>query len=205
MNLIELDIMGIADTHSHSEAYTLILSELEGIRKLPIVIGSFEAQSIAIALEENIKPNRPLTHDLIKNVLNGYDIQFKKVIIYKLEDGIFYSNIVCIKNNEEKVMDARTSDAIALAARFSAPIYIKEKILKETGIIIEYESKSTSKKDKQMPPNNKKISSKLKKTSNQKPYKSLSLDTLKSLLKGAIKSENYEIAILIRDEIESRN
>ena len=129
MSLIRLNIKGISYSQTQSGAYALILSEENGERKLPIVIGAFEAQSIAIALEKDIRPPRPLTHDLFKNFSDRFSIIVKQVIIHKLVDGVFYSSLICENNNKEEIIDARTSDAIALALRFSAPIFTYKNIL----------------------------------------------------------------------------
>jgi uncharacterized protein len=123
MSLVKLTIKGISYSQTQNGAYALILNEENGDRKLPIVIGAFEAQAIAIALEKNIQPPRPLTHDLFKTFAERFDIVIKEVIIHKLIDGVFYSSIVCESNFKEEIIDARTSDAIALALRFSAPIF----------------------------------------------------------------------------------
>ena len=128
MNLVELSVNRISYSQSQNGAYALILEELDGERKLPIVIGGFEAQSIAIALDKEIQPPRPLTHDLFKNLADNYDIKIKQVIINKLVDGVFYSTVVCERHKEEEIFDARTSDAIALALRFESPIYTYDKI-----------------------------------------------------------------------------
>ena len=129
MSLVELSVNRISYSQSQNGAYALILEEIEGERKLPIVIGGFEAQSIAIALDKEIQPPRPLTHDLFKNLANNYEIKVKQVIIHKLVDGIFFSSIICERDNEEEIFDARTSDAIALALRFESPIFTYDKIL----------------------------------------------------------------------------
>ena len=129
MELISLKVKGISYSETQSGAYALILSEKDGNRKLPVIIGGFEAQSIAIAIEDEIKPSRPLTHDLFKNFANKFSIKIKKVIIHKLLDGVFYSSIICEKNKIEEVIDSRTSDAIALALRFNAPILTYNSIL----------------------------------------------------------------------------
>ena len=126
MNLIQLLINGISYSQTQNGAYALILSEIEGERKLPIVIGTNEAQSIAIAIEKEIKPPRPLTHDLFKNFCLRFDIQIKQVIIHKLVDGVFYSSVICERDGIEEIIDSRSSDAIALALRFEAPIYTYE-------------------------------------------------------------------------------
>ena len=131
MKLIELTIFGISFSQTQTGAYALILSEIDGNRKLPIVIGGFEAQSIAIGLEKDVNPPRPLTHDLFKNLLDSYKISIKHVIINKLVDGIFFANIICEKGKKQEVLDARTSDAVAIAIRSKVPIYTLENVLSE--------------------------------------------------------------------------
>ena len=128
MSLVKLHIKGISYSQTQNGAYALILNEADGDRKLPIVIGAFEAQSIAIALEKEIKPPRPLTHDLFKNFADRFDIVVKQVIIHKLVDGVFFSSIICERDKIEEIIDARTSDAIALAIRFNAPIFTYKNI-----------------------------------------------------------------------------
>jgi len=141
MSLVRLNIKGISYSQTQSGAYALILSEVDGQRKLPIVIGAFEAQSIAIALEKDIQPPRPLTHDLFKNFSDRFDIVVKQVIIHKLVDGVFYASLICERDKVEEIIDARTSDAIALALRFSAPIFTYKNILEKAGIILKTDSK----------------------------------------------------------------
>ena len=136
MSLVRLNIKGISYSQTQNGAYALILNEVDGERKLPIVIGAFEAQSIAIALEKEIKPPRPLTHDLFKNFADRFAIVVKQVIIHKLVDGVFYSSIICERDNLEEIIDARTSDAIALALRFKAPIFTYKTILEKAGIYL---------------------------------------------------------------------
>ena len=133
MNLIELNVKRISYSQSQNGAYALILEEVDGERKLPIVIGGFEAQSIAIALDKNIEPPRPLTHDLFKTFSKNFEINIKQVIIHKLIDGIFYSSLICERDKVEEIIDARTSDAVALSIRFNAPIFTYENILKKAG------------------------------------------------------------------------
>ena len=137
MSLIRLNIKGISYSQTQNGAYALILNEVDGERKLPIVIGAFEAQSIAIALEKEIRPPRPLTHDLFKTFSDKFDIVVKQVIIHKLVDGVFYSSLVCEKDDHEEIIDARTSDAIALALRFQAPIFTYQNILDKAGIYLQ--------------------------------------------------------------------
>ena len=133
MSLIQLTIKGISYSQTQSGAYALVLSEIEGSRTLPIIIGAFEAQSIAIALETEIRPPRPLTHDLFKTFSDTFKINIKEVIIHKLVDGVFFSSLVCEREGVEEVIDTRTSDAIAIAVRFNAPIYTYENILDKAG------------------------------------------------------------------------
>jgi bifunctional DNase/RNase len=200
MNLVPLKIKGISYSQTQNGAYALILTEIDGERKLPIVIGAFEAQSIAIALEKDIKPPRPLTHDLFKSFAKRFDIQLKKVIIHKLVDGVFYASIVCHKDGQEEVLDARTSDAIALALRFDTSIFTYESILEQAGIILDVKEadpkKIESYKKPQQLPQDTKADPSLSK---------LSLDKLKEALEQAVQMEDYEYAAAIRDEISKRN
>ncbi|MGB2257220.1 MAG: bifunctional nuclease domain-containing protein [Flavobacteriaceae bacterium] len=200
MSLIRLNIKGISYSQTQSGAYALILSEENGKRKLPIVIGAFEAQSIAIALEKDIRPPRPLTHDLFKNFSDRFSIIVKQVIIHKLVDGVFYSSLICENNNKEEIIDARTSDAIALALRFSAPIFTYKNILEKAGVKLNIDlenQKSEDLIDDEVP--NEKSEDFSKNTFNK-----LSLTELKNLLKKAVDDENYEVAAKIRDEISKR-
>ena len=200
MSLIRLNIKGISYSQTQSGAYALILSEENGKRKLPIVIGAFEAQSIAIALEKDIRPPRPLTHDLFKNFSDRFSIIVKQVIIHKLVDGVFYSSLICENNNKEEIIDARTSDAIALALRFSAPIFTYKNILEKAGVKLNIDlenQKSEDLIDNEVP--NEKSEDFSKNTFNK-----LSLTELKNLLKKAVDDENYEDAAKIRDEISKR-
>ena len=198
MNLIELLINGISYSQTQNGAYALILSEIEGERKLPIVIGTNEAQSIAIAIEKEIKPPRPLTHDLFKNFCVRFDIKIKQVIIHKLVDGVFYSSVICERDGIEEIIDSRSSDAIALAIRFEAPIYTYENILEKAGVVIKVEKEIDEKsllKELFSDENSEVENSDL----NEKTTKEL-----EELLKIAVQNENYESAAKIRDEISNR-
>ena len=198
MNLVQLLINGISYSQTQNGAYALILSELEGERKLPIVIGTNEAQSIAIAIEKEIKPPRPLTHDLFKNFCVRFDIKIKQVIIHKLVDGVFYSSVICERDGIEEIIDSRSSDAIALAIRFEAPIYTYENILEKAGVIIKVEKEIDERsllKELFSDENSEVASSELKEKTTQE---------LEELLKIAIQNENYESAAKIRDEISNR-
>ena len=198
MNLIELLINGISYSQTQNGAYALILSEIEGERKLPIVIGTNEAQSIAIAIEKEIKPPRPLTHDLFKNFCVRFDIKIKKVIIHKLIDGVFYSSVICKRDGIEEIIDSRSSDAIALAIRFEAPIYTYENILEKAGVVIKLEKEIDEKSLL------KELFSEEKSEVENSELKVKTTKELEELLKIAVQNENYESAAKIRDEISNR-
>ncbi|HSP40223.1 MAG TPA: bifunctional nuclease family protein [Gillisia sp.] len=203
MSLVRLNIKGISYSQTQNGAYALILSEVDGDRKLPIVIGAFEAQSIAIALEKEIKPPRPLTHDLFKNFSDRFEIVVKQVIIHKLVDGVFYSSLICERDKIEEIIDARTSDAIALALRFNAPIFTYKNILDKAGIYLKGEGS-------EMPPTTPQEDLEVDEviheslSSKDTNYKKMSLDELETLLSQAVKNEDYEKAARIRDEISKR-
>lgn len=206
MSLVKLTIKGISYSQTQNGAYALILNEVDGERKLPIVIGAFEAQSIAIALEKEIKPPRPLTHDLFKNFADRFDIVVKQVIIHKLVDGVFYSSIICERDKIEEIIDARTSDAIALALRFSAPIFTYKNILDKAGI---YLKGNTGDGDKPMEDMDNVLSNPetfgMEESSHSGDlYTKHSLSELNELLEGAVNDEDYEKAAKIRDEISKR-
>ncbi len=206
MSLVRLNIKGISYSQTQNGAYALILSEVEGERKLPIVIGAFEAQSIAIALEKEIKPPRPLTHDLFKNFADRFEIVVKQVIIHKLVDGVFYSSLICERDKIEEIIDARTSDAIALALRFQAPIFTYKNILDKAGIYLkgdkqEEEQEEQEKEDIIV---DELFSNEIEIQSDAPDYKKLSLNELNNMLDQAVKNEDYEKAARIRDEISKR-
>ena len=199
MNLVQLLINGISYSQTQNGAYALILSEIEGERKLPIVIGTNEAQSIAIAIEKEIKPPRPLTHDLFKNFCVRFDIKIKQVIIHKLIDGVFYSSVICERDGIEEIIDSRSSDAIALAIRFEAPIYTYENILEKAGVILKIEKEIDEKSLlKEL------FSDEKAETTKIDDLKEKSKKELEELLKIAVQNENYESAAKIRDEISNR-
>lgn len=205
MSLVRLNIKGISYSQTQNGAYALILSEVDGERKLPIVIGAFEAQSIAIAIEKEIKPPRPLTHDLFKNFADRFDIQVKQVIIHKLVDGVFFSSIICERDKIEEIIDARTSDAIALALRFSAPIFTYKNILEKAGIHLKVNptKKETPEKEQEILEQLMTDDTESKKKTS-KSYKAYSLKELNEMLYKAVENEDYEKAALIRDEISKR-
>jgi uncharacterized protein len=206
MSLVKLTIKGISYSQTQNGAYALILNEVDGDRKLPIVIGAFEAQSIAIALEKEIKPPRPLTHDLFKSFADRFDIVVKQVIIHKLVDGVFYSSIICERDKIEEIIDARTSDAIALALRFHAPIFTYKNILDKAGI---YLNANPSDIEDQNIENDDILSTPetfgIENDSNpENTYSKLSLSELHESLETAVQDEDYEKAARIRDEISKR-
>ena len=206
MSLIRLNIKGISYSQTQSGAYALILSEENGERKLPIVIGAFEAQSIAIALEKDIRPPRPLTHDLFKNFSDRYDITVKQVVIHKLVDGVFYASLICERDGIEEIIDARTSDAIALALRFSAPIFTYKNILEKAGVILKINPERDGEKTDDSFVFENEIVEKQEEIEavSDETFKNLSLSDLKDLLKKAVQDEDYEVAAKIRDEISKR-
>ena len=206
MSLVRLNIKGISYSQTQSGAYALILSEENGERKLPIVIGAFEAQSIAIALEKDISPPRPLTHDLFKNFSDRYDIAVKQVIIHKLVDGVFYASLICERDAIEEIIDARTSDAIALALRFSAPIFTYKNILEKAGVILKINPEKDGEKTEESFVFDNEIVEKQNEieAASDEAFKNLSLSDLKDLLKKAVQDEDYEVAAKIRDEISKR-
>ena len=203
MELISLKVKGISYSETQSGAYALILSEKNGNRKLPIIIGGFEAQSIAIAIEDDIKPSRPLTHDLFKNFANKFKIKIKKVIIHKLLDGVFYSSIICERNKIEEVIDSRTSDAIALALRFNSPILTYNSILEKAG----FTASISSNKNLKTPNENwsqEFFSQNIDKNLIPKDLKKIKTSELKSFLNKMVSKENYEQAAKLRDELLKR-
>ena len=202
MSLIQLTIKGISYSQTQSGAYALVLSEMEGTRTLPIIIGAFEAQSIAIALEKEIRPPRPLTHDLFKTFSERFDINVKQVIIHKLVDGIFFSSLICEKDGMEEIIDTRTSDAIAIAVRFQAPIYTYENILDKAGIYLKIEEEIAIRES--LDPETVEVQLEDDSTG-ESGFSSYSLKELHNKLNEAVANEDYELAAKIRDEISKRS
>jgi len=198
MSLVRLNIKGISYSQTQSGAYALILSEIEGERTLPIIIGAFEAQSIAIALEKEIKPPRPLTHDLFKTFSDRFQIIVKQVIIHKLVDGVFYSSLICERDEIEEIIDARTSDAIALATRFNAPIFTYENILEKAGVIL----KATE--EPELTQSKIEVEEMAIELAQDTSISAISLEELHEQLEEAVANEDYELAAKLRDEIEQR-
>ncbi len=199
MNKIGLEIIGLSYSQTQSGAYALVLGEKEGNRRLPIIIGGFEAQAIAIELE-NMTPSRPLTHDLFKTFASTFDIKVKEVIIYNLVEGIFFAKLICNQGGKEVEIDARTSDSIALAVRFNCPVFTFEFILSSAGIILDENSDGLDFEGQVDLEEN--ISELVDEKTSDLTKKSVS--DLESLLNAAIQQEDYEKASLIRDEINKR-
>ncbi len=206
MSLVRLNIKGISYSQTQNGAYALILNEVDGERKLPIVIGAFEAQSIAIALEKEIRPPRPLTHDLFKNFADRFDIVIKQVIIHKLVDGVFYSSIICERDKIEEIIDARTSDAISLALRFQAPIFTYKNILDKAGIYLKGNTdpdKFTEEDEVLM--DEIMLEDEPVQSGDSNDLNKKSLQELHTHLEQAVNNEDYELAARLRDEISKRN
>jgi bifunctional DNase/RNase len=191
MKKIRMEIIGISYSKAQAGAYALVLGETGDKRRLPIIIGSFEAQAIAIELEK-MKPSRPLTHDLFRNFAQNFNISIEEVIIYKFSEGIFFSKLICFDGSREVELDSRTSDAVALAVRFNCPIYTYESILKEAGMIMLEENEG---KEEEVF---------AEKPAHEEEYAQLSIKELETMLTSAINDEAYEKASKIRDEINRR-
>lgn len=204
MSLVRLNIKGISYSQTQNGAYALILNEVDGDRKLPIVIGAFEAQSIAIALEKEISPPRPLTHDLFKNFADRFDIVVKQVIIHKLVDGVFYSSLICERDKIEEIIDARTSDAIALALRFQAPIFTYKNILDKAGIYLKVNPKKEDEGNQDSILMDDLVASELETNEPRENFHGKTIEELQKLLDDAVANEDYEKAASIRDEISKR-
>lgn len=189
MQKIELKIVGLSYSHSQSSAYALILGEVNGNRRLPIIVGGLEAQAIAIEVEK-LKPARPLTHDLFKTFAETFDIEIREVIINKFQEGIFYSILVCEKDGEIIELDSRTSDAVAIALRFNSPIYTYESIMSVGGIILDPEDEA--------------VEQTVDKPFEESEFSKYNAADLDDQLLKAIENEDYERASIVRDEINKR-
>jgi bifunctional DNase/RNase len=193
MKRIELEIVALSHSITQTHSYAVVLGEVNGLRRIPIVIGGFEAQAIAVALER-MNPSRPLTHDLMKNFMLAFNVELHEVVINDLQEGIFYSQLICSSANDTVEIDSRTSDALALAVRFGCPIYTYDNILDQAGVLMEDDGKK--KKEINTP-----ITSE---QGGSDDLKSMSLDDLNTLLNEVLEQEDYIKAIAIRDEIKSR-
>jgi bifunctional DNase/RNase len=201
MNKVKLNVLGISYSQTQTGAYALVLAEENGRRRIPIIVGGFEAQAIAIQLE-GLKPPRPLTHDLFLNFAHTFNIDLLEITVYKLEEGVFFSKLTCDNGQRIIEIDARTSDAIALALRFKCPIYTTEEILKKAGIILDFEKEAALQSTSDPASPSKNIS--VQDSSFTEELKNNNLQELKGLLNEAITAEDYEKASLIRDEINKR-
>jgi bifunctional DNase/RNase len=191
MKRVKLKVMGISYSQTQSGAYALILLEENGDRRIPIIIGGFEAQAIVIKLE-NLDPPRPLTHDLFKKFADEFNIYVTEVMIYKLEEGVFFSKLVCNNGEKEYAIDSRTSDAVALALRFNCPIFITEDILEKAGITINPSDSDTSLSEEEAP------------SMTGSKYDTYTEDELFKIIDESVKTEDYERAAAVRDELEKR-
>ncbi len=189
MSLVKLKVNRISYSQNQSGAYALILDEVDGVRKLPVIIGEFEAQSIAVALDDDIQLQRPFTHDLFRNFSARFEICIKRVIIQKLVDGVFYSSLICERDQIEEIIDSRTSDAISLALRFHAPIFAHENVLEKAAVVIDDESLDNQSTNE---------------TKETDDIQYLSVDELQARIQKALKREEYELAVKLRDEIAKR-
>jgi len=210
MSLVRLNIQGISYSQTQTGAYALILTEKDGDRKLPIVIGAFEAQAIAIAMENEIKPPRPLTHDLFKNFAERFDVSVKQVIIHKLVDGVFFSSLICERDGIEEIIDARTSDAVALAVRFDAPIFTYKSILDQAGIMLDVnmdmdEDEDMEAEEAEADLELEEILAAVLFEDNEDDIATMSLEELEEKMALAVENEDYEQAAKYRDEIDKRN
>jgi bifunctional DNase/RNase len=194
MKKIELEIVALSHSITQTHSYAVVLGETNGVRRLPIVIGGFEAQAIAVALER-MQPSRPLTHDLMKNFMMAFEVDLQEIIINDLQEGIFYSKLLCYTEHDTVEIDSRTSDALALAVRFGCPIYTYEHILENAGIMME---DTTAKKKKAG------LSDPDPLPSGNDDYKNMTIDELNNLLDEVVGQEDYIKAIAIRNEIQKR-
>ncbi|HNP96080.1 MAG TPA: bifunctional nuclease family protein [Cyclobacteriaceae bacterium] len=199
MKKIKLEILGLSSSQSQTGSFALVLGETEGNRRLPIIIGMFEAQAIAIEIEKII-PNRPMTHDLFKSFANSFNFHVEEIVISDLKEGVFFAKIVCTDGLKKHEVDARPSDAIAIGLRFDSPIYTFENILAEAGIVLTDEEDEEEKIEART-----EAKVKVKKEKKGDDFKNYSVDKLNELLKEAIDKEDYERAAKIRDELSKRN
>jgi hypothetical protein len=202
MSKIELEVLALSHSITHSHSYAVVLGEVEGSRRIPIVIGGFEAQAIAIALE-NMSPSRPLTHDLMKNICDAYGLELQEVIINDLLDGIFFSKLVCKNDKETIEIDSRTSDALALALRFNCPIYTFENIIESAGIMTK-EMEEAEQFVEEEYDETEELEMELEELTKPKSIKEYSLDQLQVALDEALNNEDYEKAAELRDELDKR-
>lgn len=200
MKKLKLEILGLSSSQSQTGSFALVLGEVEGNRRLPIIIGMFEAQAIAIEIEK-ILPNRPMTHDLFKAFANNFHFTIEEIVISDLKEGVFFAKIVCTDGLKKMEIDARPSDAIAIGLRFDSPIYTYETILAEAGIVLTDEAEEEPEVKAEAKPRTRKTEG----SKSKDDFKNLSVDKLNELLKEAIEKEDYERAAKLRDELSKRN
>lgn len=201
MKKIELEIVALSHSITQTHSYAVVLGEVNGLRRLPIVIGGFEAQAIAVALER-MQPSRPLTHDLFANFMTTFSIELTEVVIYKLEEGIFFAKLVCQNNNDVIEIDSRTSDALALAVRANCRIFTYENILETAGLYLDQSGEGQPESAEATAPRTQTAGA--GRTEADKDLKSMNLEELNVLLQQVLDQEDYVRAITIRDEINSR-
>ena len=194
MKRIELEIVALSHSITQTHSYAVVLGEVNGLRRIPIVIGGFEAQAIAVALER-MNPSRPLTHDLMKNFMLAFNVELHEVVINDLQEGIFYSQLIFSGANDTVEIDSRTSDALALAVRFGCPIYTYDTILDQAGVLMEDDGKKKKESN---------VTSITTEQGGSDDLKAMSLEELNTLLNNVLEQEDYIKAIAIRDEIKSR-
>lgn len=202
MKKIKLEILGLSSSQSQTSSFALVLGETEGNRRLPIIIGMFEAQAIAIEIEKII-PNRPMTHDLFKSFANNFHFTVEEIIISDLKEGVFFAKIVCSDGLKKMEVDARPSDAIAIGLRFDSPIFTYENILAEAGIVLTDEAEEEAQEKRTEP--KQRAKKEVATTKRAEDFKNYSVERLNELLKEAIDKEDYERAAKIRDELSKRN
>lgn len=195
MKKIELEIVALSHSITQTHSYAVVLGEVNGLRRLPIVIGGFEAQAIAVALE-HMQPSRPLTHDLMKNFMNAFNVELQEIVISDLQEGIFYSKLVCYSESDTVEIDSRTSDALALAVRFSCPVYTYEHILESAGILMEDNGNAKKSKGEAVGVE--------ESGGTREDLSTMSIDDLQVLLNEVLENEDYIRAIAIRDEMNKR-
>ncbi|MCT4622151.1 MAG: bifunctional nuclease family protein [Schleiferiaceae bacterium] len=196
MQKVELKIRALSYSNKQSGAYALILSEKNGSRDIPVIIGQHEAQAIAIALEKTVNPPRPLTHDLFKNFAQSFHIKLHEVVIHDIRDGVFFASLICTQNAKELSIDSRPSDAVALAIRFDCPIYTTEEVLNKAGLNEQDEGAPELIEEEE--------SMEANKPQSHNTLEDATMDELNDMMRKAVQSENYELAARVRDEIEKR-
>lgn len=204
MKKIKLEVVGMSPNQAQVGSYVLVLGDEDGMRRLPVIIGMFEAQAIAMAVEK-MMPSRPLTHDLIKNIADAYQIEVQEVLIYSLQDGVFFSKLITTNGLVNQEIDARTSDAIALAVRFGCPIFTYENILREAASSLEDKDRSVSEIEEHLSTSNEEEEEEQEEApAKAKDFSRSTVEQLNEMLHQAIDGENYELASAIRDELSKR-